>query len=82
MSNLERLNKESELTVLETQVVGQRLRVEKLRDALRLQLDPVKAVEDLNRASIIDLVMDFSAAHIDLGETLALIRKIRDFLGR
>lgn len=82
MSYLERLNKESELTVLETQVVGQRLRVEKFRDALRLQLDPVKAAEDLNRGIIIDLMMDFSAAHIDLAETLALIRKIRDFLGR
>jgi hypothetical protein len=82
MSNLERLNKEAELTVLKTQVVGQRLRVEKFRDALRLQLDTCRPPENLNRDSIQALVFDFSAAHIDLAETLALIAKIKNFLGQ
>jgi hypothetical protein len=82
MISLERLNKETELTVLKTQVVGQRLRAERLRDALRLQLDPCKPVEDLNRESIQALVFDFSAAHIDLAETLAMIAAIKDFLGQ
>ena len=35
MINVERINKESELTVLENRLVGQRLRAEKLRDTLR-----------------------------------------------
>lgn len=82
MSNVERLNKETELTCLETQVVGQRLRAENLRDALRLQLDPVKPVEGLSQENVMALALDFSAAHVDLAATLAQIRKTRNFLGR
>lgn len=82
MSNLERLNKESELMVLETRLVGQRLRVEKLRDILRLLLDPTRPVEDLNREDIFSVGLEFSAAHDELEKTVAHISTIKAFLGR
>jgi hypothetical protein len=82
MSNLERLNKEAELTVLKTRVVGQRLRAENLRNGLRLELDTCKPVESLHLDNIQGLTFDFSAAHIDLNETLAMIAAINNFLGR
>jgi len=80
--NVERVTKESELTVLETRIVGQRLRVEKLRDSLRLLTDPTKPVEDLNRDDIFSLALEFSAAHQELEKTLAHIGTIKVFLGR
>jgi uncharacterized coiled-coil protein SlyX len=82
MINLERVNKESELTVLENRVVGQRLRAEKLRNTLRLLIDPTKAVESLNREDIFSLALEFSAAHQELEKTLAHIDTIKAFLGR
>lgn len=80
--SVERLIKESELTVLETRVVGQRLRVQKLRNSLRLLIDPTKPVEDLNRDDIFSLALEFSAAHQELEKTLAHIGTIKAFLGR
>ena len=80
--NVERVIKESELTVLENRVVGQRLRAEKLRDTLRLLIDPTRPVEDLNRDDIFSLNLEFSAAHQELERTLAHIATIRAFLGR
>lgn len=80
--NVERVHKESELTVLENRVVGQRLRAEKLRDTLRLLIDPTKPVEDLNRDDIFSLSLEFSAAHQELEKTLAHIGTIKTFLGR
>ena len=82
MNNLERLQKESELTVLETRLVGQRLRAEKLRDTLRLLLDPTRPVEDLNRDDIFSLGLEFSAAHVELEKTVAHIATLKAFLGR
>ena len=82
MINVERINKESELTVLENRVVGQRLRAEKIRDPLRHLLDPTKPVEDLNRDDIFSLNLEFSAAHQELERTLVHIATIRAFLGR
>ena len=58
MNNLERLQKESELTVLETRLVGQRLRAEKLRDTLRLLLDLLH-----HRVFLASLPRDFVDAH-------------------
>ena len=82
MINVERINKESELTVLENRVVGQRLRAEKLRDTLRHLIDPTKPVEDLNRDDIFSLNLEFSAAHQELERTLAHIATLRAFLGK
>jgi len=78
----ERVKHDTRLTVLENEVVGDRLRVEKLRDALRDLLDPVPAVEDLKRENILSLAVDFSAAHITLVEKLAQIAKIKEILGK
>ena len=78
----ERLKQETRLTALENQVIGERLAVERIRDALRDLLDPISAVEDLNRDNIVSLAMNFGYTHIGLVETLSKIKKIKDLLGR
>jgi hypothetical protein len=78
----ERWKQDTQLTALEGKVVGQRLRVEKLRDALRDILDPVKKPEDLDRDTAFELMMQFTEAHLLLSETVATIAKLKELLGR
>lgn len=78
----ERLKHETRLTALETEITGERLRVERFRDAMRDLLDPIPAVENLNRDNIVALALDFANAHISLSEKLAVIKKIKEVLGR
>jgi hypothetical protein len=82
MSNLERLKHESRMTVLNSRVVADRLRAEKLRDALRDLLDQTLPVEDLKGDDITSLALDFGVAHINLSEKLAQIAKIKEVLGK
>lgn len=76
-----RLKHETRLTTLETEVAGVRLRVERLRDALLDLLDPIPAVEELDRGLIMTMTVSFVDAHLGLVEKLAVIKKIKEALG-
>ncbi|MHB9074649.1 MAG: hypothetical protein ACYC6G_14120 [Desulfobaccales bacterium] len=78
----ERQKLESRLTVLETQVVGERLRVRRLRDSLRDLLDPVAPEETLDRDNITALALDFAEAQVLLERTLNNIAQLKDHLGK
>lgn len=80
--SFERTKQETRLTALESEVTGERLRVERFRDALRDLLDPVPSVEDLKRDNIVSLALNFGDAHISLSEKLATIKKLKEILGR
>lgn len=80
--SFERVKQETRLTALESEVTGERLQVERFRDALRDLLDPIPAVEDLKRDNIVSLVMNFAKGHINLSEKLGQIKKIKEILGR
>ncbi|MHB9075804.1 MAG: hypothetical protein ACYC6G_20065 [Desulfobaccales bacterium] len=80
--SFERLKLESRLTVLETQVVRERLRLEGLRDSLRDLLDPVAPVESLDWDNITALALDSAEARVALSRTLENIGKLKDHLGK
>lgn len=77
----ERIKHQTRLTTLSTEIVGNRLQLEGYRDALRDLLDPVSKVEDINRETLVSLVMAFATAHINLAEKLAVIKKLQNILG-
>ncbi len=80
--SFERQKLESRLTVLEIQVVRERLRLEGLRDSLRDMLDPVAPVETLDWDNITALALDSAEARVVLSRTVENIGRLKDHLGK
>ena len=78
----ERLRNQGRLTEIQVKIKDACMRLEHLRDSLRLELDQFEPMENLRGEVIQGLAFDFAARQVDYQELLDVEADLRRALGR